>query len=60
MSAEYMTVAQVADRWSCHKGMVYDEIRAGRLRALTLGKTGKRISPAELARFERERTGVAS
>lgn len=58
MSATFFTVAQVAARWGCSKTMVYDEIRAGRLRAMTIGRQGKRISAAELARFERDRTGA--
>lgn len=60
MSAEYFTVAEVAARWRCNKTQVYDEIHAGRLRALEIGRRGKRVSAAELARFERDRTGVAS
>lgn len=60
MSAQYLTVAQVAERWSCGKTTVYDEIKAGRLQALTIGAQGKRITVAELQRYEAERTGVAS
>lgn len=56
---EYLTVAQIAERWACSRTVVYDEIRAGRLRALTIGKQGKRISAAELGRYERERSGTA-
>lgn len=60
MTAEFFTVAEIAARWRCDKTMVYDEIHAGRLRALAIGKRGKRVSATELARFERDRTGVAS
>lgn len=59
-SVEFHTVAEVAARWRCDRTMVYDEIRAGRLRALEIGKHGKRVSSDELARFERARTGVRS
>lgn len=58
--AQYLTVAQVADRWACARTVVYREIEMGRLRALQLGSQTKRVSQAEVARYERERTGVAS
>ncbi|MFS4487759.1 helix-turn-helix domain-containing protein [Dietzia kunjamensis] len=57
---EFYTVAEIAAWWRCDKTMVYDEIRAGRLRAMTLGTNGKRIATAELARYERERAAVVS
>lgn len=56
----FLTVADVAARWGCTRTLVYDEIRAGRLRALTIGTHAKRVSHTELARYERDRTGVAS
>lgn len=58
--SEFLTVAQVAERWQCERSMVYDEIRAGRLRSLAIGKRGKRVSVAELARYERDRTGASA
>ena len=60
MSAKFLTVAQVAERWACDVSSVYREIQSGRLRALHIGEQAKRISLTELARYEDERTGVAS
>lgn len=56
----HLTVAEVAERWQCGRTTVYDEIKAGRLRALTIGAQGKRITVAELHRYENERTGGAA
>lgn len=57
---QFLTVAQVADRWACDRSVVYREIEARRLCALQIGSQAKRISVAELARYENERTGVAA
>ena len=57
---QFLTVAQVAQRWACDASSVYREIQAGRLRALQIGEQAKRISLTELARYEDERTGLAS
>lgn len=59
-ATQYLTVAQIAERWGCGKTVVYDEIRSGRLRALTIGAQGKRVAVAEVERYELARTGVAS
>lgn len=58
--SEFLTVAEVADRWACDRSMVYDEIKSGRLRALTIGAQGKRVAADELARYERDRTGASA
>lgn len=57
---QFLTVAQVADRWACDRSVVYREIEARRLRALQIGSQAKRVSLAELSRYEDARTGVAS
>lgn len=59
-SARFLSVAEIAARWGCSKTTVYDEIRAGHLRAMTIGTQAKRVALAELQRYETERTGVAS
>lgn len=53
----YYTVAEIADRWKCDRSSVYREISEGRLQALTIGRQSKRVSAAELARYEQGRTG---
>ena len=58
MSAKYLPVAEIAERWSCDPSRVYREIAAGRLRALHIGDQTKRVSVSELARYENERTGA--
>lgn len=58
--SEFLTVAELAERWACGKTVIYDEIKSGRLRALTIGAQGKRVSSAELARYERDRTGASA
>lgn len=57
MSATYMSVAELAERWCCHRSIIYRQINAGHLAALHIGQT-IRIPTAEVERFETENTSA--
>lgn len=46
------TVPLLAERWSCSKDFVYEQIRAGRLQSFRLGGKLIRILPEEVERWE--------
>ncbi len=54
--ASYLTVKQVARRLSISLGLVYHLVATGQIVATRPGGRAVRISPDELARFERAST----
>jgi len=55
MSVAYMSVADVAKRWGCHRSIIYRQIDAGNLAALHIGQA-IRLAVTEVERFEAENT----
>ena len=45
------TVTTLAERWACSRDVIYDLLRAGKLRAFRVGKN-LRISAEEVRRYE--------
>lgn len=54
----YISVKDLADRWSCPKSTIYQQIRSRGIAALHIGQT-IRIPLTEVERFERENTSGA-
>jgi excisionase family DNA binding protein len=52
-SPEYLTPAEVADRWRCDSRTVRRRVAAGELRGVRLGPGIVRVSAAEVERYER-------
>lgn len=48
------TVARLADHWGTSETFVYDQIRAGRLKAMRFGGKLIRIKPEAVDEYERE------
>lgn len=54
------TVAKLAEHWEVSETFVYDQIKAGRLRAIRLGGKLLRIKPDAVEDFECQHTESAS
>ncbi|AOD21322.1 hypothetical protein IM25_06540 [Rhodococcus sp. p52] len=52
---KYLSVKDLAVRWSCHRSIIYRQINAGNLAALHIGQA-IRIAISEVERFEAEYT----
>jgi excisionase family DNA binding protein len=56
VTTTYLTVPELAQRWSCEAKLVYAEIAAGRLAGLRIGKKILRVSLEEIHRYEKAQT----
>jgi excisionase family DNA binding protein len=54
LTPQYLSIPEVAERWSCEHKLVYAEVAAGRLKAIRIGKKLLRVAVSELERYERE------
>lgn len=55
MSAAYVSVKELAEKWGCHPAAIYKQVDGGRLAALRIGQT-IRIPLTAVADFERANT----
>ncbi len=60
MSAVFLTIEQVAERWQCGKKVVRGAIDRGELRVYPFSRKTIRIALDELERYERRLSGARS
>lgn len=49
-----LTITELCKRWKTSRRAINDAIKAGKLKAFVLGKRTRRVSAAEVERYERE------